>query len=408
MNVSIFPSSASSSRDTSRVVVVPWCTLSRGERRPSRDKKNRKTASSRIRVTTAGARTRRPRARRRPPRPPPRSAAASRAAARRRAGPTGRRRRRSERVLLRRGAAHGGHPRQERVLIHLRHGGGVPRRGRGRRRRRRRLRRGRRRRPRQRRHRRRERRRIQARQGVAAGGGAAGTAGRGGDCASAAGTGCWNAPPGAAGWNAPGPDPTPPAPGVLSARSAAAASRSALPRAHLLAGGDGAEQAAHPRRTLAEVVRALPRGRPGGLAVRERRRRLEQVADARGGGPRPPPARARTLAGRNSRRLPPLPASAEVSPDPSEKWSSSGVVRRSPRARESAAAASSARRRAALTVLSFPTRRCALELGSVMRDSRVLMTLSRRSCDLAPSPSRAWMMLSSFFTCGGGRRGGRA
>ena len=54
------------------------------------------------------------------------------------------------------------------------------------------------------------------------------------------------------------------------------------------------------------------------------------------------------------------------------------------------------------TALSLPTLRCALLLRSVMRTSRVLLTVSslRVASATPPSPghSSAWMMLSSFFT----------
>ena len=62
--------------------------------------------------------------------------------------------------------------------------------------------------------------------------------------------------------------------------------------------------------------------------------------------------------------------------------------------------------------LSFPTRRCASELGSVMSDSRVRFTaISRRSASVAPArasspaaPPSALMMVSSFLTLRYGQR----
>ena len=54
------------------------------------------------------------------------------------------------------------------------------------------------------------------------------------------------------------------------------------------------------------------------------------------------------------------------------------------------------------TALSLPTLRCALLLGSVMRTSRVFLTVSSlrlaSAAPPSPGPSSAWMMLSSFFT----------
>mmetsp|Transcript_12327 Transcript_12327/g.57044 ORF Transcript_12327/g.57044 Transcript_12327/m.57044 type:complete len:259 (+) Transcript_12327:672-1448(+) len=60
------------------------------------------------------------------------------------------------------------------------------------------------------------------------------------------------------------------------------------------------------------------------------------------------------------------------------------------------------------TALSLPTLRCALLLGSVMRTSRVFLTVSSlrlaSAAPPSPGPSSAWMMLSSFFTLRYGQR----